>query len=502
LTSLSQRTARAAKWRVASAGATALLQLAIGISLARLLDPADFGVMALALIALGLTQSISQMGLGGAIVQRQTITDRHVRVGFTCSLVLGLAMAGIVIAAAPLAADLTGNPSVTALLRVLAVTLPIRGLGVAAEALLRRRLDFKRQCLIDAVSLSIGYGGAAVVLAVSGAGVWSLVWGTVVQSAITSTGQLAAARHSLRPLIAGRELADLLHFGVGSALSRVVNFTAVNGDNFAVGRWLGVASLGLYERAYSLMLVPSTYVAGVMTGVLLPALAQVQSEPARLRRAYLLATRLTAVVAAPAMVTIIVAAPYLVPAAYGERWTGAVLPLQILCAAGYFRALYHVGTAVAQSVGRVYAELLLQLIYAALVIGGAVLASSQGLPMVAATVGGAILFMFVAVGQLALRATQTSWVVYFAAQLEALATAAATALAAIAVRLTLEAYQTPGLVVLAAVLAAAAVPWSVGLLWTITRPDFREVLGRLPGWPIGIQGESSRSHTVVARFLR
>src|SRR5581483_2781613 len=101
---------------------------------------------------------------------------------------------------------------------------------------------------------------------------------------------------------------------------------------------------------------------------------------------------------------------------YGDRWAGVVLPLQILCVAGYFRALYHVGGIVAQSVGRVYSELWRQVGYACLVIVGAFVGSRYGLQGVAVGVGIAILYMFFATGQLALEIIKAPWREYVEVQ--------------------------------------------------------------------------------------
>jgi O-antigen/teichoic acid export membrane protein len=265
-------------------------------------------------------------------------------------------------------------------------------------------------------------------------------------------------------------------------LSACVNYVALNGDNFVVGRWIGAASLGLYGRAYALMNLPYTYAAGVMSGVLFPAFAQIQGDQARLRRAYLVVTQLTAIVAAPAMGTMAIAAPHLVRSLYGPRWDGVVVPLQILCLAGYFRALYHLGGVVAQSVGLVYSELWRQVVYASLVTTGAFVGSRYSLAGVAVGVDAAILYMFVATGQLALRATGMSWALYLRVQLAAVVTALVTSGVALSVRLVLEAYRASSVVIALAVVAAAAVPWSVGLLWNLGERDFEPLRGRLPGW--------------------
>src|SRR6202011_4486898 len=131
----------------------------------------------------------------------------------------------------------------------------------------------------------------------------SLVWGNLVQTMLASCGVLVVVRHSVRPLLARRELKELLHFGFGSALNACVNYVARNAENFVVGRWIGAAGLGLYNRAYNLMNLPHTYAASAMSSVLFPAFAHVQDDQVRVRRAFLLLTKFTAMVAGPAMGT-------------------------------------------------------------------------------------------------------------------------------------------------------------------------------------------------------
>jgi PST family polysaccharide transporter/lipopolysaccharide exporter len=179
------------------------------------------------------------------------------------------------------------------------------------------------------------------------------------------------------------------------------------------------------------------------------------------------------------MGTLAIVAPHLVPTLFGHQWTGVVVPLQILCVAGYFRALYHLGGSVAQGVGRVYSEMWRQAVYAALIIGAAILGSDYGLSAVAAGVGVAILYMFIASGQLALSITGTPWDVYLRVQVGAIVTAAITCGVALFIRLALEAH-VHSFAVTVAVLAGAAVPWSLAMLWTVGDPDFAPLLEQLP----------------------
>lgn len=206
------------------------------------------------------------------------------------------------------------------------------------------------------------------------------------------------------------------------------------------------------------MNLPFTFGASVMSGALFPAFSRVQSEPHKLRRAFVVATELTAMVAATACGLLAIAAPHVIPMLYGENWRDVVAPLQVLCIAGYFRALYHLGGVVAHSVGAVYAELRNQVIYAGLVLGGAMIGASRGLVGVAAGVGCAILWMFVATSRLALRASALTWREYLHGQLGAMVTAIFSCAFGLGVRLALERQEVSSPIISAAVVCAGGVP--------------------------------------------
>jgi O-antigen/teichoic acid export membrane protein len=478
--SLADRATRATQWRLASALTSAVARLGIGVILARLLPPADFGIVTLAMIVIGLAQPLGDLGIASAVVQRRDLTNGHIRAAFTFSVMTGIGIAAVLVLVAPLAAVALRDARVTPVLRVLSLGFAVQGFSVVAAGLLRRRLDFRTLFFIDTASYLLGYGVAAVGLALAGRGVWSLVWGSLLQGVLSSVSQATAARHSMRPTLASHELRELLHYGVGASANSLVNYLALNSDNFIVGRLLGATSLGLYGRAYNLMNLPFTYTASVMSGVLFPAFAQIQGDLERVRRGYLTMTKLTALIAGPSMCTLGIAAPYLVPTMYGARWTGMVLPLQILCAAGYFRALYHVGGVVAQSVGRIYSELRLQFGYALLVIVSAVVGANFRLPGVAIGVAISILYMFLATGRLVLNISDLTWADYLRAQHTALATSAAVAASALLVRTLLRSIQAGTATTAAGVLIAAAIPWAGGLLWSLGERDLDPVALRLP----------------------
>jgi PST family polysaccharide transporter len=479
---LTTRTTRAARWRLGGAVVGAALQFGVGVLLARLLAPADFGVVALAYVVLGLARPLCDIGIGDAMVQRQELTNRHLRTAATFSVLMGIAVAGLLVVLAPALASIMRDARVVPVLRVLSVALAIRSTAIVSDAMLRRRLEFKKQVVIEASSYALGYGCVAVGLALVGYGVWSLVWGALAETLLSSSAQIAIVRHDSRPMLARQELEQLLGFGAGATMSTWANYVALNGDYFVVGRSMGAASLGLYVRAYTLMKLPHTYVAGALSRVMFPAFASVQTEPARLRRGYLLLIEVIAIVAAPSMAVLAVVAPHFVRALYGPQWLGAVLPLQILCLGGYLRSLYHLGAIVAQSVGQVFQELWREVIYAGLVIAGAIVGSAWGLPGVAAGVSASILYMYVACGHLALRAIGAAWADYFRAQRGGVIASVAAGSVALSTRLMLEVSGASSGAITLAVLAAAAVPWTISLVWLLARPDCEPLREWLPAW--------------------
>jgi O-antigen/teichoic acid export membrane protein len=469
---LSERTVSAGQWRMAAWGIQAVLQLGVGVLLARLLPPAEFGLAGLAMVVIAFATLVSEMGLGIAVVQRRPLTDRHVRAALTASLGMGIAAAGAIYLLAPLAAPLLRAPELPPLLRAMTLVFVSGALGATARAMLQRAMDFRRLFAIDVVSYGLGYAAVAVPMALSGYGTWSLVTGSIVQSALGAAIALAFARHPMRPLLARTELRELCAFGAAATLNQVVNGIARNADNLLVGRLLGPAALGVYARAFNLMTLPLAAVGDVMWHVLLPAMSEVRDDRARLGRAYLAAVQASALAAAPLMAGLAAAAPQIAAGVYGPQWTGMAAPLQVLCAAGAFRAVYHVSGALTHASGRVMSELWRQGVYAALVVAGVILGARWGVVGVAAGVVAAIAVMYGMMARLSLRITGLRWRDFFAAQLPGAALGALVGASAWTAAALLEPRGTGPLAIFAAQTLAgiAALPVGILLLPASIRP--------------------------------
>ncbi len=396
-------------WRFGSVIAIAGTQFFVSIVLARLIPPSQFGLMAFATVFTGLGMLFTELGVGASVVQRKDLAPGHVRVAWTISLFLGLALALILNLIAGFIPSIAGAPSPRPILRALSVGFFFSGMTVVSSALLRRRLAFRQLFMIDTASYLFGYVAVTLPLAFAGFDVWALVAGYLSSGLLTAVLTYARVRHPLRLGFKRREARELVGFGTGATISGLLNFLALNMDYFIVGRTLGAAPLGLYQKGYYLMALPLRYVARILSNVLFPAYSRMQQDRRALARSYLISMNVVFLVTLPAMMLTLVNATDIVSGLYGERWIGTAPVLRVLAVFGVLRAMYHMGGTIAQATGRVYAEARREALYAALVVAGALVGSRYGIVGVAWGVGLAILGMNVAMAQLVVSITSISW---------------------------------------------------------------------------------------------
>ena len=428
----------------------------MGIVLARLLPPDTFGLIGLAYIVLGFGNVFVNLGMGPALIQRQTLTNRHLRVAFTLSLSMAVVLAFILAAAAPLCGALLRDPRVVPVLRVLAFGFVISGLGIVSNALLLRELAFRKLFYVGLLSMGV-QAVVAVSLALTGHGVWSLVWAALLQQAVQTAASYAWAPYSLGVLLSRKETGELAGFGAGISLSSVCNYVALQGDYFVVGRLLGTAPLGIYTRVYSLMSIPTTQVAQALGGVLFPAASRLQDDPQRLRRAFEYSLSAIGFFTLPTMTLIVVVAPELIVGVYGPVWAPAIVPLQILGGFGAFRSLYSTVANFVRAKGWVYRILACQIVYGtSVVLGSSVGALSAGLEGVAVGVGLAILVMWSVMGYYGCRATGVSLTAFVRTLQPGLVMSGVCLVACSVTRASLLAARAPALVVFGGASAVAA----------------------------------------------
>ncbi len=307
---------------VLSLGATAVL--------ARLITPQEFGVFAMAAVVTSLALVFREFGLGAAVIQNAAITRDQVSALFWINAGIGVTLTLAVVAIAPVVARFFGDPAVGVLAAVLGTSLLLGALGVQHRAILRRELRFGALTAVRLISTGAGVV-AAVGIALLGGGYWALVAMPLTAEvvALGAVWVITGWRPSRPRRTSG--LRPLLRFGRDLTMAYLIGKLARKLDTVLIGRFATATSLGLYSKAYHLLLMPVDRIGFPATAVAFPVLSRLQHEPALYRRYYIRGVMLMVSVSMPAIVFAVVSVDSLVLVFLGPRWQ-LVNPILLLLA--------------------------------------------------------------------------------------------------------------------------------------------------------------------------
>jgi O-antigen/teichoic acid export membrane protein len=365
---LDSRIVRGSAWVAVSYGGRNLVTLVTMLALVRLLEPHAFGLVALASVVLIICNQVQDAGTAAALVYRRNDVERAAGTTLVFSTLSSLVLYGVAFAVAPFVARIFHAPELTEVLRVMALMLPVRGIGATPSAILERNIDFRRRAKCD-VSGALAQAAFALSLAVGGAGVWSLVVGqlagTVVQAAI---GWLVVPWRPNPRLASFTLWREMLRYGRFVSGTNVVNLVNNTIDNVLVGRLLGATTLGFYAVSFRLADFPNTVIAHIVGRVMFPVYSLLQGELDRFRRAYIQNLQRIAIFALPVSVTIVVAADPIVHTLFGDRWAAIVTPLRILGIYGLIKSFSAPSGEVFKGAGRPHLGLVFGLMQVAVAL--------------------------------------------------------------------------------------------------------------------------------------
>lgn len=381
-----RRVGSSVRWSLVDQVVQQLIRLGIVVLLTRFTSPDAYGLIGMAFLFTGLATFIGDLGLGTAVVQRAQLRREHLDTAWTASLLAGTVLFALTVLLARPAADFFDQPGLAAVLMVVALNFPLRGpMGVVRDRL-RRDLTFRSIALVNVISVTVS-GVVAVIMAVSGYGVWALVSYSVLESALIAAGMsLALVReghHHPRPRIHRGAFADIGSFGAAVMGAKLLTYIQMNADNLLVGKFLGSAALGYYGLAYRLMLYPIQRVGDVTSNVTLPVFSRLVDAPGRLTRAFGSSTAAICFVSFPFAAATVTSAPILVPAVLGEQWAPATLCLQVLTLNAPRLALVRLTGSLFQAIGRPHWEFAISMIAVPLYVVGFVIGLRYGIVGVA-----------------------------------------------------------------------------------------------------------------------
>jgi PST family polysaccharide transporter len=334
---------------------TALL-LVSTVVLARLLVPADFGLVAMVTAIIGVADLVREFGLSGAIVREREIDDRSWAALYRFSFLLGLIALIATLAAAPLIAALYGDARLVPLTAALAPVVLLNAIAMPMQAALQRELRFTAVALSDALSMACGVG-LAIAAASLGWGVWALVLLNATAALYRAVAMVVAVRPRLRDARPLRELLPVLRTGGSVFGVQLLNYAARNLDNVFIGRALGASALGIYSRAYALLMLPISQLNGPLARVGLPVLSRLQDDPVGYRRYLRTSMLVVSYAAIPVFAVAAAVADPLIAVVLGPRWDAAAPIFALLAIAGIAQALGNVSGWLYVSLGRAHRQL-------------------------------------------------------------------------------------------------------------------------------------------------
>ena len=322
-------------------GARMVIQVVAVMILARLLDPEDYGLLAMVVVIVGIGEIFRDFGLSSAAIQAPELSRTQRDNLFWINTAIGVTLAAALFLAAGAVAAVYGRPELTGVSEALAGTFVLNGLATQYRADLVRRLRFGTLALAEtaapALALVVG-----VVIATSGGGYWALVAQTLTQAAVILSVVVVSARWLPR-MPRRAPMRDLLRFGGNLVGSQLIGYASNNVDTLLVGLRFGAGPLGYYNRAFHLLMAPLSQLRAPSTTVALPVLSRLQDDPVRFG-AFLQRGQLTLGYALGAGLSVVVAAAEPVTAIFlGDKWMTVAPILRLLAVAGIFQTLAYVG---------------------------------------------------------------------------------------------------------------------------------------------------------------
>lgn len=349
--SLRDKTITGMLWSFSDSIAGQAIQFIVGLILARILTPAEFGLVGMITVFIAVSQSFIDSGFAQALIRKPGADEKDYSTVFWFNLAAGLVFFALFFAFAPAIARFYKEPQLLSLTRVLSIILIINSFGMVQRALLTRRIDFRQQTIITVASAVIS-GGIAIWMALSGYGVWSLVWKSLIGYLVQSV--MLWWLSSWRPVLvfSKESFRDLFAFGSKLLISGLIDTVYRNIYPLIIGKVFTAEDLGFYSRADQFTKLPSQNISQVVQRVSYPALSQLQDNDEKLKTGYRKVIITTMYISFVALLCLAAIARPLIVVLIGEKWLPAVPYLQLLCLGGMLYPLHAINLNMLKVKGR------------------------------------------------------------------------------------------------------------------------------------------------------
>ncbi len=335
---LKSDTIKGIKWNLINKVIAQIFSLAFAVVLARLLTPHEFGLVAMVTVILGIIKVIHSFGLGEALIQKEEITETELSSVFWVNVFLGIIFTSIAFLAAPFISKFYQKDILIPITYFFGFTFLLDSFTVVHYALLWRNLEYKKLFFVQLPSIIIA-GTVAVVMALNGFGVWSLVTKSLVSIAALLFFLTIASSWTPKFIFNAQAVKNLFGFSLPRVGTLIFSYLIRNLDKIMVGHYLGGAPLGFYEKSYAFMLLPLSNITSVISQVLFPSFSKIQNNHDQIKEMFFKVIRFVAFFTFPLMIGLSIFSEPFVLFLLGEKWSGAIAVLQILAWVGLIQSI-------------------------------------------------------------------------------------------------------------------------------------------------------------------
>ncbi len=349
--SLKKKAIKGVMWTILESWGRRIFSYIVFFTLARLLVPEDFGLIALATSFISFASIFINGGFTTALVQHSKIDPEHLDTAFWTNLALGLMFALITLGISGLIAELYHQPELKLVICWLSLTFILNAFKQVQEAILTRQLRFK-VLAIRSLSVSFVGGIAGVTSAFCGLGVWSLVLQQLVGEFLNAIVLWQASNWRPGFNFSIKHLKELFVFGVNIIGISFFNFVNTNSDNLLIGYFLGPKELGYYTLAYKVFQLFLQLVSSLSQQVVFPVLCKIQTQKERLKSAFYDIIQLTSLLSFPVFLGLVVLTPEIVSVMFGENWMPIIPVMRILGFVGILHSVYSIKVSLITAMGK------------------------------------------------------------------------------------------------------------------------------------------------------
>jgi teichuronic acid exporter len=349
--SLKQKTISGLLWSFIDSFASQGVQFIVGVILARILSPREFGLIGMLTIFIAISQSFIDSGFTSALIRKKDCTQDDYATVFYFNIIVSIVLYLLLFLLSGAIASFFKEPQLKPLVQILGIGLLFNSLAIIQRTILTKELNFKLQMRVS-IFASAGSGILAVFMATRGFGVWSLVALTLSRFGFTSFFLWIWSKWKPALIFSMRSFNELFSFGSKLLISGLIDTIYRNVYNLIIGKYFSAVELGYYAQADQFQSLPSQNLNGIITRVSYPVLSSIQNDVTQLKSAYKKLIKSTMFITFVLMMGLSAVAKPMIVTLIGEKWSPAVIYLQMLCFVGMFYPLHALNLNMLQVQGR------------------------------------------------------------------------------------------------------------------------------------------------------